>query len=148
MRPTPPETIAGIVRILRETVAPAVDDPHARAQLQQIVTVLGQLRVEDPAADLAAENERLHRLLDRCADWAGADGQRRGAFGLAGVESPAATTLAIAHATNSTYRRELEEFLTELRAWRSTYGREDSDALVEAIGHELAGDDPEENRDP
>ena len=39
-------------------------------------------------------------------------------------------------------------FLTELRAWRSTYGREDSDALVEAIGRELAGDDPEENGDP
>ena len=82
------------MRILRETVAPAVDDPHARAQLQQIVTVLGQLRVEDPAADLAAENERLHRLLDRCADWAGADGASdSGAFGLAGVESPTATTL-------------------------------------------------------
>jgi hypothetical protein len=45
MRPTPSETIAGIGRILRETVAPAVDDPHARAQLQQIMTVLGQLRV-------------------------------------------------------------------------------------------------------
>ena len=127
MRPTPSETITGIVRILRETVAPAVDDPHARAQLQQIVTVLGQLRVDDPAADLAAENERLHRLLGRCADWASADGHRRGAFAVASPESPTATTFAIAHATNSAYRRELEVFLTELRAWRGTYGREDSD---------------------
>ena len=104
MRPTPSETITGVVRILRETVAPAVDDPHARAQLQQVVTVLGQLRVEDPAADLAAQNERLHQMLGRCAEWAAVEGQRRGAFGLAGVEPPTATTFAVAHATNSSYR--------------------------------------------
>ena len=148
MRPTPSETITGIVRILRETVAPAVDDPHARAQLQQVVTVLGQLRVEDPAGDLAADNERLHRLLARCADWATADGHRRGAFAVASPEPPTATTFAAAHATNGAYRRELEVFLTELRAWRGTHGPEDSASLVEAIGRALAGDDPEEIGDP
>jgi hypothetical protein len=150
MRPTPSETIAGIVRILRETVAPALDDAHARAQLQQIMTVLGQLRVEDPAADLAADNERLHRLLGQCADWATADGHRRGAFAIAIAigEPPTATTFTAAHATNRAYRRELEVFLTELRAWRGTHGPEDSAALVEAIGRALAGDDHEEIGDP
>ena len=88
MRPTPSETITGIVRILRETIAPAIDDPHARAQLQQVMAVLGQLRVEDPAADLAVDNARLHRLLVRCADWATADEHRRGAFAVARPEPP------------------------------------------------------------
>lgn len=148
MRPTPSETVTGIVRILRETVAPAVDDPHARAQLQQVMTVLGQLRVEDPAADLAVDNDRLHQLLGRCADWAGADGHRRGAFAIAIAEPPTATTFTAAHATNGAYRQELEVFLTELRAWRRTHGPEDSALLVEAIGRALAGDDPEEIGDP
>ena len=63
-------------------------------------------------------------------------GSRRGAFAVAGVEPPTATTFAAANATNSAYRRELEEFLTELRAWRRTYGREDSATLLEAIGRD------------
>ena len=45
------ETLAGIAAILRTTVAPAVGDAHARRQLHQIMTVLGQLQVDDPAAN-------------------------------------------------------------------------------------------------
>ena len=148
MRPTPSETITGVARILRETVAPAIDDPHARAQLQQVMTVLGQLRVEDPAADLAADNVRLHRLLGRCADWVTADEHRRGAFAIARQEPPTATAFTAAPATNGAYRRELDVFLTELWAWRRTHGPDDSAALVETIGRALAGDDPEEIGDP
>jgi hypothetical protein len=74
MRPTPTETLRGIAGILRETVMPTVTDSHARTQLHQVITVLNQLEVPDPAgAD--AERTALEDFILELRAWRAANEQ-------------------------------------------------------------------------
>jgi hypothetical protein len=139
MRPTPAETIDGVVRILRETVAPAVADPHARTQLQQVMIVLGQMEANDPAAQLADVNERRARVLDRCRDWAEADAARTGHFTPITTTAPVGPAFDDQQSVDVAQRGVLETFILELRSWRRVQGSADSDDLLHLIGTHLGG---------
>jgi hypothetical protein len=140
VRPTPAETVEGVVRILRETVAPAVTDPHARTQLQQVMVVLSQLDANDPVAGLSAVNAGRSGLLDRCRDWADADDDRSRHFSPIAATRPAGPRFEELQAADFTLRGQLETFLVELRAWRRVHGPTDSEVLFDQIGAHLAGE--------
>ena len=65
MRPTPAEELAGIRRILAETVAPAVTDEYAASQVQNVLTALDRFAASWDRAreNLQAENRSLATLL-------------------------------------------------------------------------------------
>jgi hypothetical protein len=65
MRPTPDEELAGIRRILADTVAPAVSDEYAAAQLQNALTALDRFAASWGGARtrLDAENRSLASLM-------------------------------------------------------------------------------------
>ena len=81
MRPTPDEVIAGVVRILRDTVAPAVDDDHARVQLAQVISVLRGLDAGNTVRDVAARDAEVVALLTECDGWVAAEPDRAAFFG-------------------------------------------------------------------
>lgn len=136
MRPTPNETVDGIVRILRETVTPAVGDAHAATQLRQIISVLSQHGWNDPAAALREADAALRTVLQQCSTWIAAD-QARTFTEI--ISAPATThdydSQAASHEAN---RSALAAFITELREWRRINGPDSSAALFEAIGEQLS----------
>ena len=65
MRPTPDEELAGIRRILADTVAPAVTDEYAAAQLQNVLAALDRFAASwgGAQARLDAENRSLASVM-------------------------------------------------------------------------------------
>lgn len=141
MNPTPNETIAGIVRILRDTVSPSVADAHAQAQLTQAIAVLRALDAEDPIDAMRAHAAELDRLLDEATTWAAADGQRAPLLATL-RQRPAGATgaqgFADVNARHKAVRRTLTAFIDTLAAWRLEHGTADNEALLRSIGSALA----------
>lgn len=139
MRPTPAEALTGIAAILRGTVAPAVVDAHARAQLHQVITVLVQLSVDDPVGDLEAADEALRALLAACGTWVEAGPGRSGAVAPPVASPPSGRDVDAVTGAHQANRAALEQFIIELRGWRADHGTADSDDLNVAITEHLAG---------
>ena len=146
MRPTVQESLAGVVRILRGTVAPNVDDAHAQAQLRQAIRVLEQLPA-DPPAQVAAELDAMQEITAACRDWIAATDDRAGFTPLDTVEPAGDRTedpaIASVPTTNlekrvEDVRNSLEQFLVELRQWRATNGTASSEEIFARIGTGLA----------
>lgn len=137
MRPTPAEVAAGIARILGETVAPAVTDAHARAQLAQVIAVLGQVPWDDAAFVVQARTAATFGLLADCQSWVDAQPDRIGVFGAAagetsraGASLEAPASFAEANSRLEDARATLEQFIRTLQSWRAESGPDDSDALL------------------
>lgn len=142
MRPTPAEVAGGVVRILSETVAPAVTDDHARAQLRQVISVLRAVDWNGTAFALGARDEALGGLLGDCGAWVAGDGQRSAAFSAPPATGTfeSGTSWAEVAGRHQEHRRALDRFLVELGDWRREHGiHPSSDALLEAIGQYLGG---------
>lgn len=72
MRPRPSEIIAGIRRILADTIAPELSSEHARSRLAEIRAVLAQLEWDDAAFALKARSLTLAHRLYRAHHWVNA----------------------------------------------------------------------------
>ena len=81
MRPTPAETIAGVRRILRDVVEPAVASEYARTRLREVRAVLAQIDWDNAALDLRRRVAALVELLGEVRAWIEADPARRPGFG-------------------------------------------------------------------
>ena len=147
MRPTPTQTVEGVTRILRDTVAPAVTDQHAAAQLRQAIAVLSQLDAEDATVHLQRADAALEELLAALRPWA-AQTPARGPLldalspppGGDGEHSSGDGTYAATLAAHLHHRAALASFVAALAAWRQQHGPADSQELVVRIGHHLATD--------
>ncbi len=80
MRPLPSEVIAGVRRILKETIAPELTSGHARSRLDEVRAVLAQVDWDDAGFALAARNRVLYHALERIEEWRTADPVRSRAF--------------------------------------------------------------------
>ncbi len=80
MRPLPSEVIAGVRRILKETIAPELTSDHARSRLAEVRAVLAQVDWDDAGFALAARNRVLRDALERIEEWRTADPARTRAF--------------------------------------------------------------------
>jgi hypothetical protein len=80
MKPLPSEVIAGVRRILKETIAPELTSDHARSRLDEIRAVLAQVDWDDAGFVLAARNRILADALGRIEEWRTADPAGRRAF--------------------------------------------------------------------
>ena len=140
------ESLAGVVRILRGTVAPNVDDGHAQTQLRQAIRVIEQLPA-DPHSQAVAELDAMQEITEACRDWIAATDERAGFTPLDTVEPDGdrAEDPATASAPTATLekrvedvRSSLEQFLVELRRWRATNGTASSEEIFARIGTGLA----------
>lgn len=139
MRPTPAESTAGIARILRDTVLPHVDDPHAAAQLQQVVTVLSQTNWDDAAFQAMRSCERTVEVIDECASWRASDPLRAAHF--TAVEVPPRvepSSFGEVMQRLLVARGALERFIAELASWRASHGPADSDEVLRGIAAALS----------
>jgi hypothetical protein len=70
IRPTAEEILRGVQRSLREYVLPELKAPHAAAEVQYAITLLGMLAAEwdDAAQRLAEDNASLRALAGRLAE--------------------------------------------------------------------------------
>jgi hypothetical protein len=73
VKPLPSEVIAGVRRILKETIAPELTSGHARSRLEEVRAVLAQVDWDDVAFALAARNRELADALERIEAWRTAD---------------------------------------------------------------------------
>lgn len=71
MRPRPSELIEGVRAVLKDVVAPAVQDEHARARLDECRIALAQVDWDDAGFHLAARNRTLAEALDAAVRWTG-----------------------------------------------------------------------------
>lgn len=94
MRPLPSEVIAGVRRILKETIEPELTSAHARARIGEVRAVLAQVDWDDAAFALAARTHDLARVLGRISEWRVADPVRRAAFPPVTVVAAEEETLA------------------------------------------------------
>lgn len=88
MRPLPSEVIAGVRRILKETIEPELRSGHARSRLAEVRAVLKQVDWDDAAFALAARNRALAEVLDRIAAWRATDPAREAAVPACQVQLP------------------------------------------------------------
>lgn len=122
MRPTPAETIAGIRRILRDVVEPAVGSEYARTRLREIRAVLAQIDWDDAALNLRRRRDALVGLLGEVRAWSESDPARQGVFDdLAGrmdaVPAPEPESFATLNAAEAAYAAILADVAQRLAAW-------------------------------
>ncbi len=143
MRPMPEELVAGVVRILRDTVAPSVADAHARSQLAQAIAVLRTLDAHETGAAVRAADAALRSVIDACSAWLQRDESRVAQFAPI-VAIPAGPDEALAEVSDryESNRAALEAFLATLEEWRAAHGTATSDEILRVIGAHLAGRDP------
>jgi hypothetical protein len=94
MRPSPSELIAGVRRVLKEEIEPAVTSEHARARLREIRAVLAQLDWDDATVNLADANDALLSALHSVAEWRDADPARARVFSPIALPGVAGRSLA------------------------------------------------------
>jgi hypothetical protein len=135
VRPTPTETLVGVVAILNETVAPTVSEPHARAQLAQAARVLHQLSTRGLICDPTDAPWAAEQALWSCRRWISSDPAREATFSALQIYPGGVHPSEVADAHNAA----LERFLLELGQWRVDHGPGDSQELFELIGGVLAG---------
>ena len=70
MRPLPSELIAGIRKILADTIAPELSSDHARSRLAEIRAVLAQIDWDDGAFVLKSQAAALADCLTASGPWA------------------------------------------------------------------------------
>ena len=102
MRPLPSEVIAGVRRILKETIEPELTSGHAKSRLSEIRGVLAQVDWDDVGFVLAARNRSLAGALVDIEAWRAADPARAAAFPGTETGLPDEDTLA---AHQESYRR-------------------------------------------
>jgi hypothetical protein len=140
MRPSPAEAADGLARILRDTVAPHIGDPHAATQLRQVIAVLGQIDWNDSAFALLAADQRLMDLLSNCTSWIDDAPARLGSFSPIRLEpGPAPTSFSEAAEHHRRHRQMLSTFIDELAGWRVNESDGASQPIVDRIGRALAG---------
>ena len=140
MRPTPAESTAGMARILRDTVLPHVDDPHASAQLQQVIAVLGQTNWDDVAFQVMRARDRAIDALAECASWCAGDPTRSAHFSALGVpERTLPSSFDEVFQQLLSARGSLEQFITEVAAWRAANGGADSETVLRSVAAALGG---------
>ncbi len=71
MRPRPSEVVHGVRAVLRDVVAPAVQDEHARGRLEECRIALAQVDWDDAGFQLAARNRSLAEALEAARSWVG-----------------------------------------------------------------------------
>ncbi|MBH0119530.1 hypothetical protein I0Q12_08345 [Rhodococcus sp. CX] len=76
MRPLPSEIIAGIRRILKESIEPELTSGHARSRLEEVRAVLAQMDWDDFGFTLASRNRALAGVLEEIQAWRVADPAR------------------------------------------------------------------------
>ncbi|CAA0129968.1 Uncharacterised protein [Mycolicibacterium vanbaalenii] len=69
MRPLPSELIAGIRKILADTIAPELSSDHTRARLAEIRAVLAQIDWDDGAFALKSQAAALAACLTESGSW-------------------------------------------------------------------------------
>jgi hypothetical protein len=91
MRPTTSETIRGIVRVLREVIAPELQSSLARDQLEHVIIALSQYDFEGVVPGLLAENASLAGVL---TEWRESAAGQAAPAGLAQAVGTALAALA------------------------------------------------------
>jgi hypothetical protein len=76
MKPLPSEVIAGVRRILKETIEPELSSGHAKSRLGEVRAVLAQVDWDDAAFTLVARNRSLAEVLVRIEEWRARDPER------------------------------------------------------------------------
>lgn len=71
MRPRPSEVVQGVRSVLKDVVAPAVLDAHARGRLEECRIALAQVDWDDAGFLLAARNRSLAQALEAAHSWVG-----------------------------------------------------------------------------
>lgn len=71
MRPRPSEVVQGVRAVLKDVVAPAVQDDHARARLEECRIALAQVDWDDAGFRLAERNRTLANALKGARAWTG-----------------------------------------------------------------------------
>ncbi|HEY0448697.1 hypothetical protein [Actinophytocola sp.] len=131
MRPTPAETIAGVRRILRDIVAPAVTDEYARTRLREVRAVLAQLDWDDAPLRLRTETETMRGLVAEFRRWADEPTTR--------PTTRAPETFAELNATHAEVAAQLAEAASRLDTWcREHPHDEDARALRQRLIRALA----------
>jgi aminoglycoside phosphotransferase (APT) family kinase protein len=121
-----PRILEGLAEQLAETVAPAVDDPFAKAQVMAAVELLNNLqtRVEWRTADFAGVVERVRQVLEEATD---APLHVRGVLGDPLPEPHDVKAMLVAE-------RNHRRALGQLQAWlESQPGHEDLHATVQEL---------------
>ncbi|KOS58197.1 hypothetical protein [Rhodococcus rhodochrous] len=94
MRPLPSEIIAGVRRILKESIEPELASGHARAKLREVRAVLAQVDWDDAGFVLSARNRSLTDALREIESWRVEDSVRSAMLPESAVVPPAADCLA------------------------------------------------------
>jgi hypothetical protein len=94
MTPLPSEIIAGVRRILEETIAPELTSGHARSRLHDIRAVLAQVNWDDAGFVLAERCRRISAALAAIEAWRASDATRAQALPPVSADFPAEPSMA------------------------------------------------------
>lgn len=94
MRPLPSEVIAGVRRILKETIEPELSSGHAKSRLAEVRAVLAQVDWDDTAFTLAARNRDLAEVLGQVERWRASSPVREAAIPACAARLPDEDRLA------------------------------------------------------
>jgi len=95
MKPLPSEVIAGVRRILKETIEPELSSEHARSRLEEVRAVLAQVDWDDAAFTLAVRNRSLAGVLDEVNRWRAREPEREGSVPAFDVSLPEDDQMAV-----------------------------------------------------
>lgn len=121
MRPLPSEVIAGVRRILKDTIEPELVSGHARSRLVEVRAVLAQLDWDDAAFTLAARNRALAGALGEIAAWRAAEPARSAAIPDTEVVRPEQETLAAHQAAYVLLAAAAVALVEPLETWLSEH---------------------------
>ncbi len=117
MKPLPSEVIAGIRRILKETIEPELTSGHAKSRLGEIRAVLAQVDWDDAGFALAARNRAIAEVLGRIAEWRGGDGERMAAIPTLAVSLPDGEGMAAHQAAYQALSAAVVTLVDPLQDW-------------------------------
>jgi len=117
VRPLPSEVIAGVRRILKETIEPELTSGHALSRLREVRAVLAQVDWDDAGFTLAARNRALAAALAEVAAWRAEDQARVAAFPAVDVVLTEPETLAGHQAGYEQLARAAVALVDPLESW-------------------------------
>lgn len=121
MRPLPSEVIAGVRRILKDTIEPELVSGHAKSRLGEVRAVLAQVDWDDAGFTLAARNQALADALGEIAGWRASDPARSAAIPDIEVVRPEQETLAAHQAAYELLAATAVTLVDPLETWLTEY---------------------------
>jgi hypothetical protein len=121
MRPLPSEVIAGVRRILKDTIEPELVSGHARSRLVEVRAVLAQVDWDDAGFTAAARNRALAGALGEIAGWRAKDPVRTAAIPTIEVVLPDRDTLAAHQAAYERLAAAAVAVVEPLETWLSEH---------------------------